>query len=235
MKIRKFFESNTIDDINDFLIDFKDEGFEVKSEYFQGKVIVSAKYTGELNRVEFLENILNLISRIESIGYKSINDKLHIYTGDVDGKPRCSFKMRFEEPNVDLDKNVNSFEDFKDYLEKGLDLVFYEWDTEVYIPNLENNPRLRLDIQTENSSAGFTIGFEKGSLEDIENSVDRKVLSELIMTDAEYYSVNLWSVPESEKENYSDPELIKRARSKQVQFDKRGIEAVEKCLKVFKR
>ena len=104
MKIRKFFESNTIDDINDFLIDFKDEGFEVNSEYFlvngQGNVIVSAKYTGELNRVEFLENILNLISRIESIGYKSINDKLHVYTGDVDGKPRCSFKMRFEEPNV---------------------------------------------------------------------------------------------------------------------------------------
>jgi len=238
MRIRKFFESNTIDEVNDFLLDFKDEGFEVDSEYFQGKVIVSAKYTGELNRVEFLENILNLISRIESVGYKSINDKLHVYTGDVDGKPRCSFKLRFEEPNVDLNKNVNSFEEFKTYLEKGLDLEFYEWDTEVYIPDLENKPRLKLDInkeQTNSIPAGFTIGFERGSLNDIENSVDRKSLSELIMTDDEYYSVNLWSVPEREKENYSDPELIKRARSKQFRFDKRGIEAVEKCLQAFKR
>ena len=250
MKIRKFFESNTIDDINDFLVDFKDEGFEVKSEYFQGKVIVSAEYTGELNRVEFLENILNLISRIESIGYKSINDKLHVYTGDVDGKSRCSFKMRFEEPNVDLDKNVNSFEEFKNYLEKGLDLEFYEWDTEVYIPDLGNigyttryqksKILLKLDVNKTVSSsgnipAGFTIGFERGSLNDIENSIDRKELSELVMTSDEYYSVNLWSVPEREKENYSDPELIKRARSKQFLFDKRGIEVVERCLQAFKR
>ena len=238
MRIKKFFESNTINDINDFLVDFKDEGFEVESEYFQGKVIISAKHTGELNRVEFLENILNLISRIESIGYKSINDKLNVYTGNVDGKPSCSFKLRFEEPNVDLDKNVNSFEGFKNYLEKGLDLEFYEWDTEVYIPDLKNRPRLKLNINKEQQGSipsGFTIGFEKGSLNDIEKSIDRKELSELVMTDDEYYSVNLWCVPESEKENYSDPELIKRARSKQFKFDKTGIESIERCLQAFKR
>jgi hypothetical protein len=55
------------------------------------------------------------------------------------------------------------------------------------------------------------------------------------MTDDEYYSVNLWCVPESEKENYSDPELIKRARSKQFKFDKTGIESIERCLQAFKR
>ena len=99
---------------------------------------------------------------------------------------------------------------------------------------------LKLDINKTISSsgnipAGFTIGFERGSLNDIENSIDRKELSELVMTSDEYYSVNLWSVPEREKENYSDPELIKRARSKQFLFDKRGIEVVERCLQAFKR
>ena len=59
MRIKKFYESNTIDEINDFLIDLKDDGFEIDSEYFQGKLIISGKFTGELNRIEFLENILN--------------------------------------------------------------------------------------------------------------------------------------------------------------------------------
>jgi hypothetical protein len=113
------------------------------------------------------------------------------------------------------------------------------------IPNCEDNREyqnlrriLKLDINKEQQGSipsGFTIGFEKGSLNDLENSIDRKELSELVMTDDEYYSVNLWSVPEREKENYSDPELIKKARSKQFLFDKRGIEAVERCLQAFKR
>ena len=125
-----------------------------------------------------------------------------------------------------------------------MDLQFYEWDTEVYIPDLDDNIGyqkskilLKLDVNKTISSsgnipAGFTIGFEKGGLE---NPQYQKELSELVMTSDEYYSVNLWSVPESEKENYSDPELIKRARSKQFLFDKRGIEVVERCLQVFKR
>ena len=230
MKIRKFFESNTIDDINDFLIDFKDEGFEVNSEYFQGKVIVSAKYTGELNRVEFLENILNLISRIESIGYKSINDKLHVYTGDVDGKPRCSFKLRFEEPNITLNKDVDSFEEFKQYLEKGLDLKFYEWDTEVYIPNLDAEERLKLDIDKEKGT--FVIVLEKGNLSQIQTNID---LSDVVLSDDEWVALNLWSIPDSDKERFLEPELQKSAKSKEFGFNKQGIEAVEKCLNAFKR
>jgi hypothetical protein len=148
--------------------------------------------------------------------------------------------LKFKDNETSANKDVNSFEEFKEYVEKALSLEFYEWDTEVYIPDLENRPRLKLDINKTISSsgnipAGFTIGFERGSLNDIENSIDRKELSELVMTDDEYYSVNLWSVPEREKENYSDPELIKRARSKQFLFDKKGIEAVERCLQAFKR
>jgi hypothetical protein len=230
MKIRKFFESNTIDDINDFLIDFKDEGFEVDSEYFQGKVLISGKFTGELNRIEFLENILNLVSRIESEGYKSINDKLHIYTGDVDGKPRCSFKLRFEEPQITLNKDVDSFEEFKEYLEKGLDLEFYEWDTEVYIPNLDAEEKLMLDVDKEKGT--FVIVLRKGNLNQIQTNID---LSDVVLNDDEWAALNLWSIPNSDKERFLDSDLQKRAKSKVFGFDKQGIEAVEKCLQAFKR
>lgn len=230
MRIKKFYESNTIDEINDFLIDLKDDGFEIDSEYFQGKLIIGGKFTGELNRIEFLENILNLVSRIESEGFKSINEKLHVYTGDVDGKPRCSFKLRFEEPQITLNKDINSFEEFKEYLEKGLDLEFYEWDTEVYIPNLDAEEKLKLDVDREKGT--FVIVLEKGNLNQIQTNID---LSDVVLTDDEWAALNLWSIPNSEKERFSDSELQKSAKSKEFGFNKQGIEAVEKCLNAFKR
>ena len=241
MRIIKFNESLSQEEINDLLLDLKDDGYEIESTIFGGFVNITGKIPSvEIDRIKFLKDIIDLNTRISSIGYEPINDILHVYMGRLNGQHYCQFMLKFKDNETSANKDVNSFEEFKEYVEKALSLEFYEWDTEVYIPDLENRPRLKLDINKTISSsgnipAGFTIGFERGSLNDIENSIDRKELSELVMTDDEYYSVNLWSVPEREKENYSDPELIKRARSKQFKFDKRGIEAVERCLKVFKR
>ena len=241
MRIIKFNESLSQEEINDLLLDLKDDGYEIESTIFGGFVTITGKIPSvEIDRIKFLKDIIDLNTRISSIGYEPINDILHVYMGRLNGQHYCQFMLKFKDNETSSNKDVNSFEEFKEYVEKALSLEFYEWDTEVYIPDLENRPRLKLDINKTISSsgnipAGFTIGFERGSLNDIENSIDRKELSELVMTDDEYYSVNLWSVPEREKENYSDPELIKRARSKQFLFDKRGIEAVERCLKVFKR
>jgi len=241
MRIIKFNESLSQEEINDLLLDLKDNGYEIESTIFGGFVNITGKIPSvEIDRIKFLKDIIDLNTRISSIGYEPINDILHVYMGRLNGQHYCQFMLKFKDNETSANKDVNSFEEFKEYVEKALSLEFYEWDTEVYIPDLENRPRLKLDINKTISSsgnipAGFTIGFERGSLNDIENSIDRKELSELVMTDDEYYSVNLWSVPEREKENYSDPELIKRARSKQFKFDKRGIEAVEKCLQAFKR
>jgi hypothetical protein len=241
MRIIKFNESLSKEEIDDILLDLKDDGYEIESTIFGGFVNITGKIPSvEIDRIKFLKDIIDLNTRISSIGYEPINDILHVYMGRLNGQPYCQFMLKFKDNETSANKDVNSFEEFKEYVEKALSLEFYEWDTEVYIPDLENRPRLKLDINKTISSsgnipAGFTIGFERGSLNDIENSIDRKELSELVMTDDEYYSVNLWSVPEREKENYSDPELIKRARSKQFKFDKRGIEAVEKCLQAFKR
>lgn len=241
MRIIKFNESLSKEEIDDILLDLKDDGYEIESTIFGGFVNITGKIPSvEIDRIKFLKDIIDLNTRISSIGYEPINDILHVYMGRLNGQPYCQFMLKFKDNETSANKDVNSFEEFKEYVEKALSLEFYEWDTEVYIPDLENRPRLKLDINkiissSGNIPAGFTIGFERGSLNDIENSIDRKELSELVMTDDEYYSVNLWSVPEREKENYSDPELIKRARSKQFKFDKRGIEAVEKCLQAFKR
>ena len=239
MRIIKFNESLSQEEINDLLLDLKDDGYEIESTIFGGFVNITGKIF-ETDRIQFMKDVIDLNTRMISLGYESINDKLHVSMSKQDGNHYCHFQLKFKDNETSVNKDVNSFEDFKEYVEKALSLEFYEWDTEVYIPDLENRPRLKLDINKTISSsgnipAGFTIGFERGSLNDIENSIDRKELSELVMTDDEYYSVNLWSVPEREKENYSDPELIKRARSKQFLFDKKGIEAVERCLQVFKR
>ena len=74
--------------------------------------------------------------------------------------------------------------------------------------------------------------FEKGQLIDLQSDID---ISDVVMTGEEWQAVNLWSVLDSEKERYLEPELQKRAKSKLFGFDKRGIEAVEKCVNAVKR
>jgi hypothetical protein len=245
MRIIKFNESLSKREIDDLLLDLKDSGYEIESDIFGGFVTITGKIF-ETDRIQFMKDIIELNNRMISIGYEYLNDKLHVYMGKLDGNHYCQFMLKFKDQEVSINKDVNSFEEFKEYLEKVLDLNFYEWDTEVYIPDLENNqeyqrtsPLLKLDINKTSSTsgnipAGFTIGFEKGSIDDISISTYRKSISELVMTNDEYYAVNLWSVPDSEKEKYQDLELVKRAKSKQFKFDKRGIEAVEKCIEFFR-
>jgi hypothetical protein len=247
MRIIKFNESLSQEEINDLLLDLKDDGYEVESTIFGSSVSITGKILSvEIDRIKFLKDIIDLNTRMVSIGYEPINDILHVYMGRLNGEHHCQFMLKFKDNEVSTNKDVNSFEEFKEYVEKELNLQFYEFDTEVYMPDLDDNigyktskVLLKIDVNKTVSSsgnipAGFTIGFEKGDLGDI-NTQYQKELSELVMTSDEYYSVNLWSVPDSEKENYSDPELIKRARSKQFLFDKKGIEVIERCLQAFKR
>ena len=239
MRIIKFNESLSQEEINDLLLDLKDDGYEIESTIFGGFVNITGKIF-ETDRIQFMKDVIELNTRMISIGYESINDKLHVSMSKQDGNHYCHFQLKFKDNETSSNKDVNSFEEFKEYLEKALSLKFYEWDTEVYIPELDHSAKvlLKLDINktvsaSGNIPAGFSIVFEKGSLDDINTDIDRKSLSELVMTDDEYKSVNLWF--ERDKEKYSDPELIKRARSKQFLFDKKGIEAVERCLQAFKR
>lgn len=51
----------------------------------------------------------------------------------------------------------------------------------------------------------------------------------------EWMAVNGLSAIESEKERLLEPELQKRAKSKVFGFNKRGIEAVEKCVNAINR
>ena len=106
-------------------------------------------------------------------------------------------------------------------------------DTEVFIPDLEVSRAdisIKLDIDKEKGN--FLIVFEKGQLSDLHSGID---ISDVAMTGEEWQSVNLWSALDSEKERFLDPQLQKRAKSKVFGFDKRGIEAVEKCVNAVKR
>ena len=135
--------------------------------------------------------------------------------------------------------NLVPLEEFKEYSEKVLGLKFYEWDTESMIPSYEDNREyqrlrtiLKLDINKEQQGsipAGFTITFEKGSLDDF-ISTHKKELSAIVMSQDEWAAVNLWSIPDSKKSKYQDPNLVESAKSKQFKFDQKGIEAIEKLL-----
>lgn len=246
MRIIKFNESVNQSEIEDLLYDFKDEGFEVECDIFEGQIFVTGHIDNNIDRFKFVQDVLDLNSRITSLGYDPINDKFHIYTGYLDGKSMCRFSLKYKDNQISANKDVKSFEEFKQYIEKVLDLNFYEWDSEVYIPDLDDNREyqrtssiLKLDVnktpsESGNIPAGFTIVFEKGSLNDF-ISPHREELSELVMTDEEWLSVNLWSARSEEKERLENSEIQKRASKKLFGFDKRGIEAVEKCIRALKK
>lgn len=231
MRIIKFNESVSKEEIDDLLLDFKDNGYEIESDIFEGVINITGKTNDNIDRIEFLKEVINLNSRVISLGYESVNEKLHVYIGYVNDKPECRFILRFKDRESKPNKDVKSFEEFKNYLEKHLDLQFYEWDTEVFIPDLEvrrTDISLKLDVDKEKGQ--FLIVFEKGQLSDLQSDI-----SDVVMTDEEWQAVNLWSALDSEKERYLEPELQKRAKSKIFGFDKRGIEAVEKCVNAVKR
>jgi hypothetical protein len=244
MKIIKFNESLSKEEIDDLLLDLRDSGYEVESDIYGGFVNITGKII-EPDRIQFMRDIIELNNRMISIGYEYLNDNFFIFMTKENGNLYCKFRLKFKDKEVSTNKDVNSFEEFKEYVEKVLDLKFYEWDTEVYIPDLEGNqeyrrtsPLLKLDVNktpstSGNIPAGFTIGFEKGTLDDF-ISTYKKELSQIVMTNDEWSAVNLWSVRDDKKSEYQDTELVKRAKSKQFKFDKKGIEVIEKCVEIFR-
>jgi hypothetical protein len=228
MKIKKFYESSQHEDIEEMLLDFKDDGFEVETEYVKNLIIVKGKTFQKINRLEFLQDIVDIVKRIESIGYSPIYDELHVYTGVLDGKPLCNFTLRFKDTDIEINKDVKSFDEFKEYVEKILNLNFYEFDTEVLIPDQRAEINLQLDVNKEENM--FLIFFQRGSIDDISLEYQKEI-SDLVVTNDEWAALNLWSIPDRDKEKYTKKDIVKSAESKVFRFDKKGIEAIEKCIK----
>jgi hypothetical protein len=228
MRIKKFHESSKYVDIEDMLLDFKDNGFEIKTEYVKNLIIIKGKIFQNINRLEFLQDIVDIVKRIESIGYSPIYDELHVYTGVLDGKPLCNFTLRFKDTDIEINKDVKSFDEFKEYVEKILNLNFYEFDTEVLIPDQRAEINLQLDVNKEKNM--FLIFFQRGSIDDISLEYQKEI-SDLVVTNDEWAALNLWSIPDRDKEKYTKKDIVKSAESKVFRFDKKGIEAIEKCIK----
>lgn len=228
MRIKKFHESSKYVDIEDMLLDFKDNGFEIKTEYVKNLIIIKGKIFQNINRLEFLQDIVDIVKRIESIGYSPIYDELHVYTGFLDGKPLCNFTLRFKDTDIEINKDVKSFDEFKEYVEKILNLNFYEFDTEVLIPDQRAEINLQLDVDKEKNM--FLIFFQRGSIDDISLEYQKEI-SDLVVTNDEWAALNLWSIPDRDKEKYTKKDIVKSAESKVFRFDKKGIEAIEKCIK----
>jgi hypothetical protein len=97
MRIIKFNESVSKEEIDDILLDFKDNGYEIESDIFEGVINITGKTNDNIDRIEFLKEVINLNSRIVSLGYESVNEKLHVYTGYVNNESQCGFKLRFKD------------------------------------------------------------------------------------------------------------------------------------------
>jgi hypothetical protein len=97
MIIKKFDESSKYDDIEEIILDFKDDGFEVKTIYLKNLIVIKGHTFQKMNKLEFLQNIINTVKRIKSIGYVPIYDDLNVHTGFLDGKPICNFTLRFND------------------------------------------------------------------------------------------------------------------------------------------
>lgn len=239
MRLLKFYESVNKEEIEDLLLDFKDQGYEkIDCDIYEGIVTISGVIRGDINRVDFLKDVIELNSRVISLGYIPMNDQFHVYTGTESRRSRCSFMLKFKDAEVKPNKDVKSFEEFKKYVEKYLNLIFYEFDTEVFIPDLSSSSEyreesviLKLDIDKSSSEPRFLIVFEKGQIADLNSKID---ISDVVMTGEEWAAINLWSIPESDKERFLEPELQKSAKSKVFGFNKRGIEAIEKCIEAIK-
>lgn len=236
MKLLKFYESVNKEEIEDLLLDFKDQGYEkIECDIYEGIVTISGLIRENVNKVDFLKDVIELNNRVISLGYTSLNDHFHVYTGTENRGPRCSFMLKFKDQDVNPNKDVKSFEEFKTYLEKHLNLQFYEFDSEVFIPDLGSSSEYReqyviIKLDVDKEKGQFLIVFEKGQLSDLQSGID---ISDVVMTDDEWGAANLWSIPNSDRERFL--ELQKRSKSKVFSFDKRGIEAVEKCIEAVKR
>ena len=117
MRIIKFNESLSKQEIDDLLLDLKDVGYEIDSDVFQGFIRIKGKIF-ETDRIQFMKDIIELNNRMVSIGYEYLNDNLNVYMGKIDGKHYCEFTLKFRDNEVSTNKDVKSFEEFKEYSER---------------------------------------------------------------------------------------------------------------------
>jgi hypothetical protein len=257
MRIKRFNESlEDLEDIKDLILDFEDETdfkFELKHSANFINLIGKTKSL-EYNKLEFIKKVYQLCESVKSFGYKNI-DKGNVICL-LPGK--CEIQLQFVD---EIDEEVkipeiNSLEEFKEFFENSLKLIFYEWNTELYLPN--NDPKNDLQISLSPDQEEFHIYNDSMNYSDGNPNINWAAFKkedsdflESILIDINELNAHKnydkngklavkyeWAKLYDNEGNDLPPEEVKKLQksfnSKVFKFDKKGAEVILKLYNILK-
>jgi hypothetical protein len=197
MRIKRFFESIELTEIEDLVTDFEDRTdfiFEITS-YANFINLVGNINKLKIDKITFLKEIITLVERIKTLGYKNINsgNVLSLMPG------KCEVQLQFvDELDEELKvPEINSFDEFKNFLQNSIKLIFYEFDSELYLPNNNMSEDLLVSLEINDEDV-FRI-FHTNTYEDnldinwsLFNKTDADFLESVLITDDESKSIGFY-------------------------------------------
>lgn len=257
MRIKRFHESvsNELKDIDNLLVDFEDETdfrFELKSAFNYINLIGTTKNLN-YNKLNFMKKIYELVERVSSFGYKNI-DKGNVISL-MPGK--CEVQLQFvDEIEEELKvPEINSFEEFKEFLKNSLKLKFFEFDSELYIPNNDPDHDILVNLWTDedifqlyDNEMNYSEGNPRINWAALKSKSDVEFLESILMNLNEliagkYYDENGEATSRynllynDEGDDLSKDEVKKLQNSykeKTFKFDKKGLEVILKLYNILK-
>lgn len=173
----------------------------------------------QVEKIDFIRLLSSLINSIKSLGYKSLD----IYNVISLLPGRCEVQIQFVD---ELDQeikvpDINSFNEFKEFIETTLGLKFYEWDSELYIPNnLTNGEDLLIEIRDQY----FIISGPSSSINwSVLSPETKSFLEPLIISDDEYYA------------NMNYNENVEKIRGLKEILDENGNEVSKEKIKLLQK
>ena len=229
MRIKRFIESLENDEINkikSYLIDFEDRtDFEFEISVSNNFINIKGSTDKlQVEKIVFMNEIINLLSLIKNLGYKNL-DRFNVISL-LPGK--CQVQLQFVDELEQEIKvpDINSFIEFKSFIETTLALKFMEWDSELYIPN--NSPDR--DLMIEFADGHFIISGSPYSINwNIFKPEFKKFLEPLIIKDKERLAHTYYDIDGSIYKNYPSWAAVKDDDGKEV--SKEEIKLLQKSYK----
>lgn len=209
-------KSDTKTDIEEIFVDFTDNGFTLKVDSFQGFYDIVLKIDKPLNWMECIQNLSDINDKLLTIGLKFVHSS-KILLNDSEGYLKFKYRMDGNK----ISKDVNGFGEFKAYCENVLGIYGIQGK------QLSNdNHWFRINVVSEQ-------GFRNEEYFGWELSKAESVSDEDFIKEYPGYESFLKNLL-SRKINWVGvwDNKIDGKQNNPMNFDKEGIEAVEKLLEM---
>ena len=155
MRIKRFNESienDIISKLKNIIIEFSDDGAKTEVKGNSGIYIISITNFIKIPSFNFVDNLADCMTKIDSLGLNIIDKKTRI----VFDKRGSLYNQVFLYYKGDIvDEEIKNYDDFSNYLENiiGLDLLEYDYDYNIvfklipgYLVNIITNDNNRFEI-----------------------------------------------------------------------------------------